>query len=122
MGDYDKMASTMNHLTKDVLTNGEYSKLTRLSTELRTEMLRAETRMNLVDIYRASPNLTKSQIHEEIMKRMNHTGENLDITKRLLQDLVPSADNTPFTRESLIAKFDAKNQTGRVSEFLAQMK
>lgn len=122
LGEYDKMASTMNHLTKDILTNGEYSKLTKLSTELRTEMLRAEAKMNLVDIYRNSPNMTKAAIHVEIMKRMNHTGENLDITKQLVQDIVSPTDNTPFTRESITAKFDANQKTGPVSEFLAQMK
>jgi len=122
MGNYDKMAQSVNHLTKDVLVPSELSKLTDFDKELRRQMISAEVKLNLVDIYKKTPNLSEADIALELNKRVNYTGANADIKNSIINDIVDKSSTHPLSREWISEIFSKSNPSRWWTAFVSQAK
>ncbi len=121
MWDYEKMASTMQGLTRDLLTPTEYKNLTEFDRVLRSQMLEIEAKLHIVDIFKKDPNLTQSKIHEEIKKRMVYTGINASTRDTVLSRLIQKNGSTPFTKEYLTWEiFKRTNVPNKLWELISQ--
>jgi hypothetical protein len=101
MGDYDSMAKTMNHLTKDLLTTKEFSTLSEFDKALRTQMIDAEAKLHLVDIFKNQPHLPQDDVNKLLKTRMSHNGGNLTIRDSIIDGLVKPGEKSPLTVEWL---------------------
>lgn len=112
----------MNHLTKEILTQPEQAQLFKLDGALRSQMIEAEAKLHLVDIWKTHPEITQEEIHRMLSERMKHSGENMRIRDEVINTLVNKNEKIPFTQGELSKKFSITGSHNRWNDFFAQAK